>query len=147
MKIQQSLGYILNTSARLIARKLDTQLKRYDITTAQWAVLKLLSTENNLSQVEISDKINTDKASCGAVIDKLISKGLVEKKLSENDRRSYRVKILPSALSIVDEVSSLAENVNELALKGLSDSDVHILVEGLSTIIKNLGGNIDNSGS
>jgi len=144
MKIQQSLGYILNTSARLIKRNLDMQLKSYGLTTAQWAVLKLLSVENNLSQAEIAEKTNTDRATCGTIIDKLILKELVQKELSESDRRSYIVKILPTALAIVNEVSSLAESVNCLALQGLSNSDKDILIKCLNTIITNLGGEIDD---
>jgi len=138
MEIHESLGYLLNTSARYIKRKLEIQLKSYDITTSQWAVLKLLSVENNLSQAEIAEKTNTDRATCGSIIDKLISKRLIQKELSENDRRSYIVKILPTALAIIDEVSSLAEDVNQLALEGLSATDISNLNKCLTTIIKNL---------
>jgi DNA-binding MarR family transcriptional regulator len=140
LEIQQSLGYLLNTSARLIKRKLDMQLKNYDITTAQWAALKLLSMEDNLSQAEIADKMNADRATCGAVIDKLIAKGLLQKELFENDRRSYRVKILPVALVIVNEVTLLAENVNISAVEGLSDTEINMLAQCLNTIISNMGG-------
>ncbi len=143
MEIQQSLGYLLNTSARLMKRKLDLQLKAYGITTAQWAVLKLLSVEDNLSQAEIADKTNADRATCGAVIDKLISKELLQKELYENDRRSYRVRILPPALAIVNKVTLLAKGVNELSVNGLSDTEISILTQCLNTIISNLGGDKD----
>ena len=144
LEIQQSLGYLLNISARLIKRKLDMHLKSYNITTAQWAGLKLLSVEDNLSQAEIAEKTNTDRATCGAIIDKLISKGLLQKELFENDRRSYRVKILPSALAIVDEVTLLAEDVNKSAIKGLSDTEISVFIHCLNTIISNLGGEKDD---
>lgn len=143
MEIQKSLGYLLNTSARLIKRKLDVQLKSYEITTAQWAVLKLLSTENNLSQAEIADKTNTDRATCGAIIDKLISKGLLQKKLFENDHRSYQVEILPNALALVNEITPLVENVNQSAIYGLSNHEINSLTQYLNTIILNLGDNKD----
>ncbi len=146
MEIQQSLGYLLNTSARLIKRKLDLLLKNYDITTAQWAVLKLLSLEDNLSQAEIADKLNTDRATCGAVIDKLIAKGLLQKELFENDRRSYRVKILPVAVSIANEVSLLAQNVNCSAVKGLTDTEISVFNRCLNIVISNLGGGKNDMG-
>ncbi len=143
LEIQQSLGYLLNTSARLMKRNLDLQLKSYGITTAQWAVLKLLSVEDNLSQAEIANKTNADRATCGAVIDKLISKGLLQKDLFENDRRSYRVRILPPALAIINKVTLLAESVNKSSMKGLSDKDISVLTRCLNTIILNLGGEND----
>ena len=49
MEIQNSLGFILNTSAKLMKRRLDTELKAgFDITSSQWAVLKLLSCEEGI---------------------------------------------------------------------------------------------------
>jgi len=50
MEIQNLLGFILNTSAKLMKRCLDTELK-------------LLSYEDDLSQAEISDKLNTERSS------------------------------------------------------------------------------------
>jgi len=146
LEIQESLGYLLNTSARLIKRKLDIQLKSCGITTSQWAVLKLLSVEDNLSQAEIADKTNADRATCGAVIDKLILKELLRKELFKNDRRSYRVKILPSALAIVNEVTLLAESVNDSAIIGLSDTEIRIFTKCLNTVISNLRGEEDVMG-
>ncbi len=38
MIITESMGYLLNTSARLIKRTLDKELKKYSITSSQWAI-------------------------------------------------------------------------------------------------------------
>lgn len=47
MEIQNILGYLLNTSARFIKREMDKNLDKYDLTTSQWAVIKLLYTKKN----------------------------------------------------------------------------------------------------
>lgn len=140
MEIQQSMGYLLNVSGRLIKRKLDIQLKRYDITTAQWAVLKLLAERDHLSQAEIAERTNSDRATCGAVIEKLIGKGLLQKELFEEDRRSYQVKIVPTAIAMVEEVTLLAVRVNESAMEGLSEVERRLFVHCLRRVITNLGG-------
>jgi len=51
------------------------------------------------------------------------------------------VKILAPALKIVDDVTPLAENANRIALQGLSDSDIRILINYLNIIVANLGQN------
>ncbi|MCB5066464.1 MarR family transcriptional regulator [Streptococcus mutans] len=137
MEIQNSLGFILNTSAKLMKRCLDTELKVFNITSSQWAVLKLLSCEDDLSQAEISDKLNTDRATCGAVIEKLVSKGLITKTLSKEDRRSYKVKISPQTLVILEKIAPKADDVNNLAIKGLTDDELKIFIKCLHTITKN----------
>lgn len=136
--INESLGYLLNTSARLIKRNLDAQLKKYDLTSSQWALLKLLFDENNLSQSEIADKSLSDKATIGVIIDKLIEKGLIQKKLSKDDRRSYTVSITDKGSQLSEVVNHCAIVSNEKAIIGLSKEDTDILIKCLNVIIKNL---------
>lgn len=54
LNISESFGYIINSIAKKIKKKLETKIRTYDITTAQWAVIKILSEENNLTQAEIA---------------------------------------------------------------------------------------------
>ena len=142
MQIHQSLGYLLNTSARWIKRTLDLQLKEHEITTSQWALLKLLSVQNDLTQAEIADKLSSDRATTGTVIDKLIDKKLVTKSLSPSDRRSYRVTITDKALEMIEIITTKALNCNSIALQGLTDNETLILAKCLETIISNLSGGV-----
>ena len=147
MHLTQSFGFLLNTSARAIKRKLDTHLKSYNITTSQWAVLNLLSYEDNLSQAQLAEKTNTDRATCGVILDKLLDKGLIEKAPSKNDRRSYIVNILPAGRTVVKEVTVLAKEVNQLALRGLSLEEIDSLVSCLHKIVVNLNDTYDVQGN
>ena len=141
--IHQSLGYLLNTAARLIKRELDEQLRVYDITTSQWAILKLLDREDNLSQAQIAARLNADRATCGSVIEKMIKKELAAKELSASDRRSYLVKITPEARGIVKEVSEIANRANTKALENICGEDRDAFARCLQVVITNLGGEAD----
>lgn len=145
MQIHQSLGYLLNTSARSIKRALDIQLREYDITTSQWAILKLLSRENDLTQAEIAEKLSSDRATAGTIIDKLIKKELVTKTLSPSDRRSYRVKITAKAIEMTEIITMKAEECNSIALQGLTDTEILTLSKCLETIVSNLSGGTNDA--
>ncbi len=134
--IEESLGYLLNTSARLIKRDLDLQLANYNLTSSQWAVLKLVQ-ENNLSQAEIADRSLSDRATIGSIIDKLIVKNLICKKLSENDRRSYRVSITEKGRDIMAELKFFGQESNKKAVNNLTDEEIKTLTKCLKIIIKN----------
>lgn len=138
MELNESLGFLLSISAKLIKRNLDLLLIDYNITSSQWAVLKALSLENNLSQAEIAEKTNIDRATCGAIIDKLIAKQLINKSLSPTDRRSYIVSISAETNDLVNHISHLAEQTNQQALRGFSANEQKQLVAFLHSIIKNL---------
>lgn len=138
MEIHEILGYLLNTSARLIKRKMDYELEKYDITTSQWAVLKLLHSKTELSQAQISDELMSDRATIGTVIFKLLDKGLIKKNLDPADRRSYVVCLTGKSKDIVREIENEVEKVTEAALKGMSKSDIDRFFSSLNIIINNL---------
>ena len=97
MEIQQILGYLLNTAARMIKRAMDDNLSKYNITTSQWAVLKLLDSKPGLTQTEIARALSADKATAGEVILRLSEKDYLKKSVNERDKRSYSVSLTPKA--------------------------------------------------
>lgn len=138
MNIRDSFGHILNVSAKNIKRELDDKLKKYNITTTQWAVIKLLSEKDDLTQAEIAEMLSSDRATAGTVIDKLISKKLVYKNQSEIDRRAYRVKISQEGLELAEKVNNEAVRCNNKALTGFSDEEVKKFIAYLKKVNDNL---------
>lgn len=138
MKINESLGYLIGLTNRHMKRELDNKLKEFNITTSQFACLKLLSEEEkSLTQVEIASKLRSDKVTAGAVIDKLIAKGLVSRERNIKDKRAYVIEITDDGLSVVKNTVEAAASVNRKALKGLSEEEVDSIVFLLNKINKN----------
>lgn len=140
MIINQSLGYLLNTSAKGIKSLLNTELKSAGITTSQWAVLKLLSEKGKLTQVEIALNLKSDKATVGAIIEKIERKDLVRKAKSSLDKRAYDIFLTNDGESLVKGLVGSAENVNNYALKGFEQEQKRDLELYLNRIISNLEG-------
>ena len=137
-RINNSLGFLLNVCARLIKRNMDLNLLEYDITTGQWAVLKLLSVEGTLTQAEIAQKLNSDRATCGSVIDRLAKKEFVIKRMNNLDRRAFDISLSSMGMGIVDELTKLAIESNKQALKNVSNHEAEMLNKVLNQIIVNL---------
>ncbi|MDF2503629.1 MarR family transcriptional regulator [Clostridium sp.] len=138
MEIQNILGYLLNTSARFIKRKMDKNLEVYNLTTSQWAVIKLLFNKKELTQAQIADELNSDRATSGTVILKLYEKKYIDKVIDKNDRRSYVISLTQKAKNAVKEIDLIAENITKKALTGLSDDNIKVLYDVLRQIINNL---------
>ncbi len=138
MEIQNILGYLLNTSAKLIKRSMDKYLEKYKITTAQWSVIKLLDSRGSLTQTQIALELRADKATVGEVISRLIDKKLLDKSFEQKDRRAYSVSLTAEAKNIVKEIEEMAGKVTDSALKGFSNSQKEELYSSLNKIIKNL---------
>ncbi|MGM0168029.1 hypothetical protein IGI39_003041 [Enterococcus sp. AZ135] len=138
MIINQSLGYLLNTSARNIKSHLNNELKSAGITTSQWAILKLLSEKGTSTQVDIALNLKSDKATVGAVIERIEKRGLVRKEKSSLDRRAYEVILTNEGKTLVDNLVGSAESVNKRALEGLDQDQRKNLEDYLNKIISNL---------
>lgn len=138
MKINESLGYLIGVTNKNMKRELDNRLKEFNITTSQFACLKLLSEEEKpLTQVEIASKLKSDKVTAGAVIEKLIDKKLLSRERSLNDKRAYVINITENGLEIVNGAVKYAAALNNKALRGFSEEDVYSLVSLLNRINKN----------
>lgn len=138
MKLNESLGYLLNLTARNIKRELEENIRKYNLTTSQWALLKLISENEELSQVKIAEKMESDKATVGTVVEKLVNKGLVIRKKSEVDKRVYNIQISNSARELVSKLTEEAIDTNTKALQGFKDEDIKKLLNYLEIINSNL---------
>lgn len=138
VEIQDILGYLLGVSSRFIKRKMDKELLRYSLTTSQWAVIKLLSKEDGLTQVQIAQKLKGDKATAGSVILNLHEKQYVDKMLGQNDKRAYVISLTKKGRDAVEEINLIAHNVTREALAGISEENQKILKASLEKIISNL---------
>lgn len=138
MYIQDILGYQLATSSKLIKRTMDHYLLRYNITTSQWAVIKLLDTRTELTQSQIANELHSDKATAGEVIQRLTEKGYVKKELGKKDRRAYVICLTLTAKMLAEDIEKMAQDVTKTALKGLTEDDTKMLNKYLKQIIHNL---------
>ena len=86
-----SLGYSLRRAQLSTYREYDLFMARFDIRPAQFAVLTLIRANPGSSQAAISTALGIQKTNFVAVIDRLDSKGLTERRKLRGDRR-------PSAL-------------------------------------------------
>lgn len=146
MEIQNILGYLLNTSARFIKRKMDKNLEAFNLTTSQWAILKLLYNKGELTQAQIAYELRSDRATTGAVILNLHEKEYIHKVIDKNDRRSYIVSLTEKAKDIVVQIELVADNITKEALSGISEDDIKVLYEILRQIINNLSMEEENDG-
>lgn len=138
MNIKESFGYIINFTARNMKKQLEDKIKQYDVTTSQWSVLKILSEENNLTQADIAEKLSADRATTGAVVDKLITKNLIHRNQCEGDRRAYSICITDHGLKLAEKITVEAEKCNNEALYGFKEEEIVQFIGYLSRVNKNV---------
>lgn len=125
MKIKHDLkidiGYWLNRLRMEVHQSFEKRLEAYDITIAQWCILLTLFNKQAASISELSEFIETDKASISRVVDKLVAKNLVTHEQGK-DRRSGFISLTETATELVPKLIAQAEK-NEQQFFGKLTSD------------------------
>jgi MarR family transcriptional regulator, transcriptional regulator for hemolysin len=134
-----SIGYIINHTAKAFVRALDSQLRaKVGVTAGQWKVLVMLVDQNGLTQKEIAERLALDGATLIPIIDKMEKDNLVVRKVDPADRRNNRIYRTEMADLKWHKMMECALNIMEISLKGISDENVEIMKNVLENICQNL---------
>jgi DNA-binding MarR family transcriptional regulator len=141
LNIDGSIGYIICTVARKVHQHLTDKFKTYDITPEQWVVLKKLSEQNNISQRELSYRVDKDPNNIKALVDKLENKSLVKRMVNANDKRAFLLCITEKGKKLIEELTPLDEKMIVDLGYGLNNDEINQLKLLLLKICANISKN------
>ncbi|MBX3006461.1 MAG: MarR family transcriptional regulator [Melioribacteraceae bacterium] len=106
----------------------NSLLKKYKVTGAQYNILRILRGQHpNPASVNLLKERMLDKMSdASRLVDRLISKGLVDRKICMEDRRRVEVKITPEGLSLLKKIDEHNEEFDNNLVK-LSEQETKTL--------------------
>lgn len=132
------LGYLIHDVARLMRRRFEDHARHFQLTLPQWRAMGQLSKTDGLSQVTLAGMIEADPMTVSGIIDRLETKGWVERVPDPTDSRAKLVRLTPSARTLVEEMRGVGRTLFDEALEGVSEADREVLVNSLSRICANL---------
>ena len=130
---ENSIGFIVNRTARAFVKALDTELReKIGITVGQWKVIVMLVNRNGLTQKETADKLGLEGPTLIPIIDKMDKEGLVA------DRRNNRIYRTEKVDALWDRMVECATKVRQVSIKDISEDNVSIMRNALEKIWQNL---------
>ena len=139
------IGAVIADVARLLRTAFDRRVRTLGITRAQWLVLTRLHRHPGVSQSELADLMEVERASAGRMIDRLEANGWVERRAQDGDRRVKRVYLTPEAERVHRRIWRVAEATVDDALADLSARESAQLRGLLGRVKKNLIAVVDGS--
>jgi DNA-binding MarR family transcriptional regulator len=133
--IEDSLGYLVNRAARLMARDLAERIRPAGVAIGQWAVLLVLWARDGLTQAELSRAVAIEPPTVVRTIDRMVRDGLVSRAPDPDDGRLSRIYLTERARSLRDELVPLAAAVNEEILERLTASEARTLRRLLAKLV------------
>jgi len=123
----------------------DRRLEATELTRAQWQAVVYLFRSNGLTQTELAQQLDVERATIGRVIDKLAAAGFVERRDQIGDRRVKRVFVTDKAISLVplmaEEASAIYQEIfGEIDRKDL-ESTITVL-NGVRDKLRTIAGKL-----
>lgn len=136
--LEENIPILISDASLLYQRFFNRQVKDLGLTVAQWNVLSFIYRWQGLTQTELADLLGTGKSPLGKKIDSLEEKGLVERRNDANDRRVKRIYMATKLDTLEEKVKSVIEEMVQMAVDGISDSELEQARHWLRIMIANL---------
>ena len=117
------IGYTMTDVARLLRTVFERRVRAAGLTRAQWVIIARLHRRPGLSQSEVADLLEIEKATAGRLIDRMEGKGWIERRADPLDRRVNRLHLTIEAERIHALIWPIAEATVDAALDDLSMSE------------------------
>ncbi len=114
------IGYIIADVARLLRTVCDRRVRKLGLTRAQWLAVTRLHRRPGLSQSEVADLLEVEKATACRLLDRLEAKKWIERRPDKKDRRVKRIYLTPRANRVQASIAPMAESTVDDALSDLS---------------------------
>lgn len=101
----------------------------FDLTPVQFAALDAIRKSPGIDQAGLAEAVAKDRATIGAVADRLEQKGLVSRKVNARDKRARKLALTDEGEALVAALRPLVEQLQAEILPGLDEAEYRLFVE------------------
>lgn len=135
---ETSIVWLISKSRHLLKRKLHDELKDYDISLEQWAILSRVYRTEGCNQKKLAEMSLKDRAAVTRILNILENKELVERKNSTYDKREFLIYLTDEGYDLYTKTSELmSQSLHEIN-SIFSESELEKLELSLNKLISNL---------
>ncbi|MDD2332777.1 MAG: MarR family transcriptional regulator [Mesotoga sp.] len=99
------------------------EMQKYGLGSGHFFFLRILMSREGISQKELSNILDVDKATTAKAMKKLAEAGYVKREIDSLDTRIYRLFLTDNGKKIGQELRRLGANFEEILTEGLSEDE------------------------
>ena len=123
---------------RGLMRALQMRQAMHSVSFGHWSFLRILWETDGLTQRELSERAGLQEPTTYAALKAMEKLGLVKRRQLPDSRKKVYVFLTPKGRALRPKLVPLAEQVNEVALAGISQEDIATTRRTLLVMIENL---------
>ena len=117
------LGFLISDVARMMRASFDRRVRQLGLTRAQWQVLVRLHRRPGITQSELAELLEVERATAGRMVDRLERKQWVERRADATDRRVNRLYLTAQAEAVEARMASIGVELLDDALVPLDAAE------------------------
>ncbi len=133
-----SVGFLIRDTMMHLQIVLRQQLQDHNLSTAQWYLLRVLWEEEGLSQRELSERVCTTEPTTQSALLRMEKQGIIKRVRNKTDRRANHIYLTKKGRNLEPKLIPYARNVNNIASKGISKTDL----KAFNKVIKQIRTNV-----
>jgi len=115
------------------------QLKKLNMTFSQFRTMLVLSQEDNITQREFADRIDTDTTTVMVLCDSLEKRGWLMRMSDATDRRVNRIVLTGNGKKVFAQALPLLQKIyNDYALNNISNDELLLAIPVLEKLFLNI---------
>jgi MarR family transcriptional regulator, organic hydroperoxide resistance regulator len=132
------LAHLVKDATRALSRALQMRLTKYAVSFGHWTFLRILWEADGLTQRELSEQAGVMEPTTFSALKALEQLGYVSRRRLPDSRKKVYVFLTPKGRALKSKLVPLAEEVNEIAVRGAVPADIAATRRTLLIMIENL---------
>jgi DNA-binding MarR family transcriptional regulator len=134
---ENNVGHLLKRATASLTRMIDQGVVPLGLTAMQWKPLVIICHANLNTPAELSRRTMIDTGAMTRTLDRLETKGFLNRHRCEEDRRVVKLELTDSGRHVADSILPTVANSLNTHLDGFSRAEVQLLVNFLHRMISN----------
>jgi DNA-binding MarR family transcriptional regulator len=135
---RESSGYLVRDANRAFQSLLERRISPFGVTRGQWYFLRVLWSEDRLSQRELSARVGTKESTTVVALRGMEKAGLIRRARTADDKRRAEVRLTAKGRSLSAVLLPLARRITEDAEVGVTRAEFRIFRDIILRMTANL---------
>jgi len=128
-------GYLFRRMQQIAVAIFMEECRTFDLTPVQYASLVAIQTHPGIDATRLSAVIAFDRSTLGSVIERIESKGLIERKPSPDDKRVKLLYLTRAGATLLRDLMPAVDRAQARMLQPLKPADRKTLLALLSQLV------------
>ncbi|MCW0232022.1 MAG: MarR family transcriptional regulator [Ferrovibrio sp.] len=138
LQLDHYLPYLINRAGVSLATRFSATLRQAGITLQDWRVLAALREKNGQRLTELAQRTSVEVSTLSRLVGGLEAAGMVSRGRDSDDARAIAIRLTPAGEAATAALTPAAQQLEGVAVAGLSAAEIAQLKALLERIYANL---------